>query len=296
MFASTERAEAALVGRDRNTRIMGLWEIQRIKKMEADLKKGREIQQSFLPAEMPHVSNWDIATFFSPADDVAGDFYDVFELSEGLLCLVIADVSGKGVGAALYMALIRSLVRVFFEQIFTEDVDRNLSQPNIVIEGNLDVNRRVLKVAMQTNKYLVCNHGHDGMFATMFIGVLSPVTGSLVYINCGHEPLFLVGANGVKEELRPTGPVIGVMDNLDMETRSLQLEPGDLLFGFTDGVTEAFNSEKMMFTRNRVKEILVPPINSAKGIVARVLHHVYDFVGKEPPSDDITLLAVQRIA
>ena len=284
------------LGRNFNTMIMGLREWQRIKIMEVEMEKGREIQQSFLPIEIPHVSNWDIATSFYPANEVAGDFYDVFDLPGDLLGLAIADVSGKGVGAALYMALIRSLVRVFSEQLLTGDAEHTSPDQGGSGAKSVNTNDRVQEVVRLTNSYLVRNHGQDGMFATMFFGVLDPASGSLVYVNSGHEPLYIIGKDGVKEELRPTGPVIGVIENLQAETHRLQIEPGDLLLGLTDGITEAFNSEKMLFTRNRVKEILGQPMISAKDLLERIRQQVLDFAGKAPQSDDITLLAVQRIA
>jgi serine phosphatase RsbU (regulator of sigma subunit) len=289
------QSEIGDLGRNFNTMIMGLREWQRIKIMEVEMEKGREIQQSFLPTELPRVSNWDIATSFYPANEVAGDFYDVFDLPGGFLGLVIADVSGKGVGAALYMALIRSLVRVFSEQILPEDtVQPSASQSGSSGEST-HAHDRVLEVIRRTNSYLVRNHGQDGMFATMFFGVLDPASGSLVYVNSGHEPLYIIGKDGVKEELRPTGPVIGVIENLKVEAHRLQIEPGDLLLGLTDGVTEAFDAENKLFTRSRVKDILGQPMNSAKDLLERIRQQVFDFAGKAPQSDDITLLAVQRI-
>jgi serine phosphatase RsbU (regulator of sigma subunit) len=293
---SLGRTEIGELGRNFNKMVMGLREWQRIKVMEVEMEKGREIQQSFLPNEIPQVSNWDIATCFYPANEVAGDFYDVFDLPGGLVGLAIADVSGKGVGAALYMALIRSLVRVFSEQILSGEAAHISSKKDDSGEEALNAHNRVLDVVEQTNNYLVRNHGRDGMFATMFFGVLDPASGSLIYVNSGHEPLYIIGKDGVKEELRPTGPVIGVIKNLKVEAHRLQIEPGDLLLGLTDGVTEAFNSEKKLFTRNRVKDILGQPMSSATDLLERIRQQVFDFAGKAPQSDDITLLAIQRIA
>ncbi|SFM17475.1 Serine phosphatase RsbU, regulator of sigma subunit [Desulfomicrobium norvegicum] len=289
------QSEIGDLGRNFNTMIMGLREWQRIKIMEVEMEKGREIQQSFLPTELPRVSNWDIATSFYPANEVAGDFYDVFDLPGGFLGLVIADVSGKGVGAALYMALIRSLVRVFSEQILPEDTVQPSAKQSGSSGESTHAHDRVLEVIRRTNSYLVRNHGQDGMFATMFFGVLDPTSGSLVYVNSGHEPLYIIGKDGVKEELRPTGPVIGVIENLKVEAHRLQIEPGDLLLGLTDGVTEAFDAENKLFTRSRVKDILGQPMSSAKDLLERIRQQVFDFAGKAPQSDDITLLAVQRI-
>jgi sigma-B regulation protein RsbU (phosphoserine phosphatase) len=133
------------------------------------------------------------------------------------------------------------------------------------------------------------------MFATLFFGVLDPASGYLVYINGGHEPLYVVGKDGVKEELAPTGPAVGLIENFNFKAQRLQLNPGELLLGLTDGVTEACNSEEMLFTRARVKDILAQPMASARELLERIRQQVFDFVEMAPRSDDITMLAIQRV-
>ena len=293
---SMGRTEIGDLGRNFNKMILGLREWQRIKLIEAEMEKGREIQQDFLPSEIPMVPNWDIATCFFPAKDVSGDFYDVFDLPGGRLGLVIADIADKGVGSALYMALIRSLVRVFAEQTFAGDARSITPEIDSSEAGPKDEKKSVLDVVQLTNHYLVRHHGEEGMFATLFLGVLDPASGRLVYVNSGHEPLYIIGKDGVKEELPPTCPAIGLIEDLAVKARGLQIDPGDLLFGLTDGVTEACNAEAKFFTRNRVKAILSQPMGSAKDLIEQIRQQVFDFMAKAPRSDDITMLAVQRMA
>ena len=251
--------------------------------------------QDFLPNEIPDLPNWAIAACFYPAREVSGDFYDVFELPGGRLGLVIADVADKGVGSALYMALIRSLIRVYAEQAFSG----NSTEPNGQVRSSDsladDTINHELEVIQRTNNYLVRHHGDEGMFATLFFGVLDHANGNLVYINGGHEPLYIIGKEGGTEELPPTGPAVGLMENLVFSAERRHLSPGDLLLGLTDGVTEACSPEDEFFTRERLKHLLTHPVTSAKDLIERIRQQVFDFAGTAPRSDDITMLAIQRM-
>lgn len=292
---SMGKTEIGDLGQNFNKMILGLREWQRIKQIEVEMEKGRKIQQDFLPSKIPNIPNWEIATSFYPAKEVSGDFYDVFDLPGGRLGLVIADVADKGVGSALYMALIRSLVRVFAERTLAEESVNALPETGISDLTSMDTGNREFEVVQLTNSYLVRHHGHECMFATLFFGVLDPASGHLVYINGGHEPLYVIGKDGVKQELPPTGPAVGLMENLIFKAHRLQLDPGDLLFGLTDGVTEACNSEEELFSRIRVKDILAQPMASGRELLERIRQGVSDFVDTAPRSDDITMLAVQRM-
>jgi serine phosphatase RsbU (regulator of sigma subunit) len=287
--------EIGTLGSNFNQMILGLREWQRIKRMEVELEKGREIQQEFLPREIPNIPNWDIATSFYPAREVSGDFYDVFDLPDGLLGLVIADVCDKGVGSALYMALIRSLIRVFAEQSLSGQTHAAISNAVDAEDKFSSIASRGLEVVRLTNSYLARHHGHEGMFATLFFGVLDSASGQLIYINGGHEPLYVVGKNGIKAELPPTGPAVGLMEDIHFDVLRLQLGPGDLLLGLTDGVTEALNPENEFFTRQRVKKLLARPVSSSKELLERIRKQVFDFMGTASRSDDVTMLAVQWV-
>jgi serine phosphatase RsbU (regulator of sigma subunit) len=288
------RTEIGTLGENFNKMIYGLREWQRIKAIEMELEKGREIQQDFLPSVIPQLPNWDIATRFYPAREVSGDFYDVFDLPGGLLGLAIADVCDKGVGSALYMALIRSLIRVYAEQTLSiVQIGPADAQKDNPTPENIEAVRGLQAVGL-TNNYLVRHHGEEGMFATLFFGVLDPVSGKLAYINGGHEPLYVIGQDGVLGVLQPTGPAVGLMEDIRFDVEHLQLGPGDLLLGFTDGVTEARSPEDELFTRQRLKDLLSKPVGSPNDLLEKIRHQLFGFIGQAPRLDDVTLLAVQR--
>lgn len=289
------KTELGALGANFNKMIQGLREWQKIKEIEMELEKGRAIQQDFLPTHIPCPPNWNIATCFYPAREVSGDFYDVFNLPGGRLGLVIADVCDKGVGSALYMALIRSLIRVYAEQTLDPDSNNNSGPGSKVAPAVVKNPEKGLAAVRLTSNYLANHHGRDGMFATLFFGILNPDTGKLVYINGGHEPLYLIGCDGLKSELFPTGPAVGIMEDAKYKSDTLILEPGELLLGLTDGITEARNLKDQLFTRNRVKQLLAKPATSAEELLEEIRRHVFTFVGTAPESDDVTMLAVQRL-
>jgi len=269
--------------------------------MEKELEVGRKIQSSFFPDLLPELPGWEIKTYFQAANQVAGDFYDAFFLADRkTVGLVIADVCGKGVGSALFMALIRSLIRVFSGQ--THLCDTYILDNQDKIKGifppresnNIDPINALIAVAL-TNDYIEQNHSLMSMFATLFFGVLDPKTGTLAYINAGHEPLVIVGPGGVKEELRPTGPAVGMMLEAKFIIKEVQLEPGDILIGFTDGVTEALSPSGEFFTRKRLQSILQQPASSAPELIERIKSSLSDYTDNAPQNDDITLLAVQGV-
>jgi len=267
--------------------------------MEKELEIGRKIQSSFFPDLLPELPGWEIATYFQAANQVAGDFYDAFFLSNRkAVGLVIADVCDKGVGSALFMALIRSLIRVFSGQthlcdtFILDNQDRvegiiPLQETNIV-----DPTNALIAVAL-TNDYIEQNHSRMSMFATLFFGILDPETGSLAYINAGHEPLIVVGPDGIKEDLQPTGPAVGMMLDAKFKIKQVQLEPGDILIGYTDGVTEACAPSGDLFTKQRLRSILQQPAASAPELLERIKASLVAYTENAPQSDDITLLAVQ---
>jgi len=267
--------------------------------MEKELEIGRKIQSSFFPDLLPQLPGWEIATYFQAANQVAGDFYDAFFLSNRkAVGLVIADVCDKGVGSALFMALIRSLIRVFSGQ--THLCDTYISDNQDRVEGIItpretnviDPTNALIAVAL-TNDYIEQNHSLMSMFATLFFGILDPETGVLSYINAGHEPLSVVGPNGVKAELRPTGPAVGIMLDAKFIIEQVQLEPGDILIGVTDGVTEACSPSGEFFTKKRLQSILQQPASSAPELLERIKSSLSAYTDNAPQNDDITLLAVQ---
>ena len=283
-----------------NHMVEGLREWERIKIVEFELEKGQKIQQDFLPSNIPSFPDWNIATCFFPAGKVSGDFYDVFTLPDGNVGLVIADVCDKGVGSALYMALFRSLIRVFAEQAAFYDpaaiagIDQSCSELTAVPSAE---NQQLmhLRAVPFTNNYIALTHGEESMFATLFFGVLDPKTGQLCYINGGHEPLYMIDKKGVKKKLDPTGPAVGLFPNSAYDVGNIQFEPDDMLIGYTDGVTEARSPEDELFTRNRLRSLIEQPFNSATELLEGIKNNLFSFIDIAPRGDDVTMLAVQRV-
>ncbi len=295
----TTSDEIGELSKNFNHMVEGLREWERIKMVEFELEKGQKIQREFLPSTIPSFPDWNIATCFFPAGKVSGDFYDVFKFPDDNVGLVIADVCDKGVGSALYMALFRSLIRVFAEQAANSDpraiseIDQSSSRLTAAPSPeNMELMR--LRAVPFTNNYIAQTHGDEGMFATLFFGVLNPATGQLYYINAGHEPLYLIDSKGVKKALDPTGPAVGMFANSAYNTGQIQFEQGDMLIGYTDGVTEARSPEDEIFTRNRLKSLVEQPFSSATDLLDRVKTSLFAFIDIAPMGDDVTMLAIQR--
>jgi len=275
-------------------------------RLERDLQIGQEIQAGFLPLQLPQVEGWMIGTYFEAARQVAGDFYDVFTLAKDKIAFVVGDVCDKGIGAAMFMALFRSLLRAFTQQ------HHSLSWMDDVIAGNKRekrttlTERRVLlssgAVGMMnainlTNDYIANNHGDSNMFATMFFGMVDPTNGTLTYINGGHNPPLLIGADGgFKDMLGRTGPAVGMMPEMDFGISQTKMEPGDLLVCFTDGLTEARSLSGEFFTTERLVALVQENAHlPAAEVVERVRQAVTEHSAEADQFDDITLLIVQRL-
>ena len=265
------------------------------KALDHELEKGRQIQRDFLPNQIPKPPNWEIATCFYPALQVSGDFYDAFWLPSNCVGLAIADVCDKGVGSALYMALLRSLIRVFSRQSSLYELHNSAIKEKVQAATDGD-QISALKAVPLTNDYIAQEHGEEGMFATLFFGVLNPKTGLLVYINGGHEPPLVVGSAGVKQRLKPTGPAVGVLPNMTFEIQRVQLEPGDILLAYTDGVSEARSPVDELFTRKRLESLLEQPACSASDLLERIKTNLFVHIDNAQQFDDITMIAVHRAA
>ena len=246
---------------------------------------------------------WETAAFFKPARQVAGDFYDVFQLPGGAIGFVIADVCDKGVGAALFMALFRSLIRIFSGQTALDGLPLTCSDTLLdessEIAGDVSIDPThvtALKAVQLTNNYIAINHGDLAMFATLFFGILDTDSGSLSYINGGHEPLLIVGSGGgVKERLTATGPSVGIEPKINFKFQQSHMDPGDILLGYTDGVTEASAPDGAFFTASSLMSILEKPASSAADLLDRIANSLQEHIGEADQFDDITLLAIRRI-
>ncbi|WP_420456390.1 PP2C family protein-serine/threonine phosphatase [Rubrivirga sp.] len=255
-----------------------------------ELEIGREIQRGFLPEHLPEAPGWDLAARFRPAREVAGDFYDAFWMpgdggaggdraGAGRLGLVVADVCDKGVGAALFMALFRSLIR-----------STALSTP----PG--DDAAAVRGTVRTVSDYIATTHGAANMFATVFFGVLDVGSGRLVYANGGHEAPAVVAGGRVRARLGPTGPALGLLPGLDVGAAEATLAPGEALVVFTDGATDAQDADGAFFTEDRLLAIVAEPAPSADDVLARLDAALAAHAGGAAAFDDVTLLAVARHA
>jgi phosphoserine phosphatase RsbU/P len=256
-------------------------------KYERDVQIGRKIQSDFLPEALPSIDGWEIAARFRPAREVAGDFYDAFPLGDGSIGLVIGDVCDKGVGAALFMAIFRSLIRAFAEQGC-----RIATEPSASAESSATIMARAVQM---TNDYIANTHGRTSMFATLFYGALDTRTGLLSYGNAGHEPPVICRPDGTRIRLAPTGPAGGLISGAQIGTKESMLQPGDVLLAYTDGVTDARNAKNEFYTEKRFLALIQEPAESATALLDRVEGALVDHIADTPPFDDITLLSVRRV-
>ncbi len=240
-------------------------------RIESELGVAASIQKSMLPSKFPDREDFDIYAVMDPAREVGGDFYQFLFVDTDRLFLAIGDVSGKGVPAALLMTVATSLIR---------SAAAEGQAPHSVLE--------------QLNNHLV--PGNDScMFVTVFCAMLELKTGALTYANGGHERPLIVRADGHIASLSPPGgPVVGIMDEMEFSEEQIVLEPGDCLISFTDGVTEAMNTNDELYSRERLISCLEGSQGvTARSVTAKVLDSVSAFATGAPQADDITVLAVK---
>jgi len=239
-----------------------------------ELEIARTIQASFLPEEMPEIKGFEIAATAIPALEVGGDFYDFIPVSQHRWALIIADVSGKGVSAALFMALSRTLLRA-------------------CVEGKTDTT-----AALREANRFICRDAQSSMFVTVFSAILDPERQILACVNAGHNPpLVIWGDSGDAAFLRQDGIAMGVIPEMVINEEGVTLKPGDLVVMYTDGVTEAFNDELEEFGEERLKEVARTCCFLPAGeVIQRILSAIHAFTGTTPQSDDITLVVLRVIS
>jgi sigma-B regulation protein RsbU (phosphoserine phosphatase) len=244
--------------------------------LEREMELGREIQLSLLPSGAPVIPGWEFAVCYQPARLVGGDLYDLLEFpgAPGRLGLVVADVMGKGVPAALFMALGGTVIRT------------------IALS-----NQGPAQVLMGANPILLKDSRSD-MFLTAFYAVLDTGSGRLVYANAGHNrPLLQRAATGEIQELASDGIALGVLAAIELEQRTIDLAPGDLVILYTDGVTEAMDDGYRQFGMERLRAALQACAgSSAQETVDQLVAELKAFAGDMQQSDDITILAARRLA
>ncbi len=243
-------------------------------KTAQELALAGQIQASFLPEVVPTVEGWQVTASIEPARQTSGDFYDFIELTDNKLGILVADVADKGVGAALYMALSRTLIRTYAME-------------------HHDSPAKALRLA---NDRILLDTQSD-QFVTVFYGVLDMANGVLTYCNAGHNPGYLVHMNGSAQvtELTRTGIPLGMFSGKTWRDATISVEPSDLLVLYSDGLTEAHNTAAELFGEDRlIKIISTNPETSAQDINGQIIEAVQDFRGTAPQFDDITLLMVRR--
>lgn len=258
-------------------------EKQHLQSLERELEIGHQIQADFLPGDLPEVSGWGIAAHFQAAREVAGDFYDVFSLSDGRLGFFLGDVTDKGVGSALFMALYRSLLRAFIN-------DR--SSPGVKVQAE-DSAELLVQAVTRTNQY-VCQTHKNALFATLFIGVLEPLTGKVHYINAGHNPPLVLMQDGSRRDLNPTGPGIGIMEDMKYSAGVVELDLAEALCIYSDGVEDTKNGADEFYGLERLLELVTLPAHSATEHVERISTSLTKFMGDAKPFDDVTVLVIMR--
>ncbi len=241
-------------------------------RLEREFQLAREIQETFLPNHLPVVEGWDIGIRWLPARQVGGDFYDVFTLPDERIGIVIADVSDKGMPAALYMTVARTLIRATVREV----------------ERPADVLVKVNSLMMTDNE--------GGLFVTAIYAILDPRNGELVYANAGHNLPYIM-RNDMKgvEALQPGGMSLGALPEIELAEHSTTLNKGDCLLLYTDGVTdtfsesgEAFGNDRLEETLNRIRDC------TSQSVIEKVQDSLHSFRGNAPPSDDVTLVSIRR--
>jgi sigma-B regulation protein RsbU (phosphoserine phosphatase) len=268
------------------------------KGLERELEIGREIQAHFLPDRLPTLPGFDFAARLRSARMVSGDFYDLYPLGGGNeVVAVVGDVCDKGVGAALFMALFRSLLRALTEQSdgarwnergASRERRRDAGTRTEAVTGHL------LRTVTMANDYIAGTHSRSNMFATVFFAIIDGGSGLVQYVNAGHEPPAVVGPAGARR-LLPTGPALGLLPGLPFVVGQTTLAPGETLVAWTDGVTEAqAMGTTELFGEERTLSVAEGTNETAAELLDRLLAAVDAYAAGAEQADDITLLAVRR--
>jgi phosphoserine phosphatase RsbU/P len=242
--------------------------------IDAELAVGRRIQLSLMPRRFPVVPGWEIASAYEPAREVGGDFYDAFAVrgDVGRLGIVVADVTGKGVPAALLMADTRALIHAAVDH--GSDPADALGRVNRILVGERA----------------------SGLFVTVALGVLDAASGALAFASAGHDPIHVLRSNGGLTILEPSGRLVGMVADLAATSTSVELLPGDAFVGHTDGITEARAPDGSFYGEERFRSLLTRLAGgSAAEIVEAIVRDVTAFRNGAEPSDDLTLLVVRRL-
>jgi len=264
-------------------------ELIHLNRIQEELAVARRIQKFFLPRVIPQPEGWDIAAFNRGAQAIGGDFFDCIDLPSGRVGLVVADACGKGVPAALFVALTRSLLRA------------SSQTPWALHDGDyFDLDSIATSSMWFTNDYAAREHGESNMFVTMFYGLVEPRSGRLIYVNAGHNPPLIVSADGkLIRELEDDGRTlpIGIIEGQTYTSMHTILDVGDMLVSFSDGVTEAMNSLGEPYGDERFVAFLREHAGtSADELISLIIQSIDEYAAGAPQADDITLLLARRLS
>ena len=251
-------------------------------RLENELEAARRLQMAMVPQSFPTPSAEfpiDLFASMEPAREVGGDLYDFFVTEDGMLCFLVGDVSGKGMPAALFMARAKSLIRIATELMRSRH-GASASPADIIARVNREL----------------CQDNSDMMFVTLFFAMLAPRTGDLEFCNAGHNLPYRINGKGLAEIEGGKGIILGVRPEAVYTTGRLALAPGESVYLFTDGVTEAADPQDDMFSEARLEAVLRAAAGGTSAeMVKSVAEAVRGFVGTALPSDDITMLAIRRL-
>ncbi len=254
-----------------------LLEQERIERERVDqeLMVARRIQQASLPNEVPELEGWQISPYYQPAREVGGDFYDFHLLSEGRVGLVVGDATGKGVPAALVMSTTCGMLQAVSQTLDSPSPGEVLARVNETLLSRIPTN----------------------MFVTCFYAVLDPKSASLSYANAGHDLPYLHRGRDEAEELRARGMPLGLMPGMSYEEKEIELNVGESVFFYSDGLVEAHDPKGEMFGFPRLVELIAEHGDEKRQLGEFLLEELYTFVGKRwEQEDDITLLTLRRSA
>jgi sigma-B regulation protein RsbU (phosphoserine phosphatase) len=242
-------------------------------RLEAELALGRRIQRSFVPLVLPEIKGYEVASHYEAAREVGGDFFDVFRLRDrtGRLAVVIADVTGKGIAAALLMAFARPL-----------------------LHAAIDHARTPAEALRRTNRILV-EERRSSLFITALCLIVELRNGRIRLANAGHEPPLVVPADGPVRWLPGAGPLLGAFEPLDLDECADELAPGDIALLYTDGVTDSRAATGEWFGEDRLLEVVERERGgTARELVDGIVAAIVAFQGDMPPADDVTIVAIRR--
>ena len=248
-------------------------EAQERERIEQELQVSQRIQRASLPEEVPELDGWEIATYYQPAREVGGDFYDLFELEDGRVGVVVGDATGKGVPAALVGSATSSMLRAVAQALGSSSPGEVLAQVNETLFARIPLK----------------------MFVTCLYAILDPKSASLTYANAGHDLPYL-RRSGDAKELRARGMPLGLMSSMGYEEMELALEADDRVLFYSDGLVEAHDPERQMFGFPRLRA-LVAEHGEERSLVDLLMEELYSFTGDGwEQEDDITLVTLRRSA